>query len=111
MILPISRFFLLPCDVLLKHLNVLPCWVVVINSFSINQVLSSLVLSDIFTFNLLQARLQVSEVVLEQIKQLNHLDLELYKYAKDIFAKQHNNTVQTSGSSVSLFIQGLKINR
>ncbi|KAL6204846.1 hypothetical protein ACLB2K_022113 [Fragaria x ananassa] len=46
-----------------------------------------------------EARLQVSEVVLEQIKQLNHLDLELYKYAKDIFAKQHNNTVQTSGSS------------
>lgn len=46
-----------------------------------------------------EARLQVSGEVLEQIRQLNYLDLELYKYAKNIFAKQHKHTVQNLGSS------------
>ncbi|BBH04975.1 tyrosylprotein sulfotransferase [Prunus dulcis] len=36
-----------------------------------------------------EARLQVPEAVLQQIRQLNHLDLELYKHAQNIFAKQH----------------------
>ncbi|KAJ8751385.1 hypothetical protein K2173_016583 [Erythroxylum novogranatense] len=39
-------------------------------------------------------RLKVPEVVLEQIRSLNDLDLELYKYAQDIFAKQHKLTMQ-----------------
>lgn len=38
-----------------------------------------------------QARRQVPEVVLQKIKSLNHLDLELYKYAQEIFAKQNTN--------------------
>ncbi|XP_015581320.1 protein-tyrosine sulfotransferase isoform X2 [Ricinus communis] len=39
-------------------------------------------------------RRRVPEMILEQIRSLNNLDLELYKYAKDIFAKQHKHTVQ-----------------
>ncbi|XP_062173072.1 protein-tyrosine sulfotransferase isoform X2 [Alnus glutinosa] len=41
-----------------------------------------------------EARLQVPEVVLQQIRSLNNLDLELYKYAQDIFAKQHKRTME-----------------
>ncbi|GAV66414.1 Sulfotransfer_2 domain-containing protein [Cephalotus follicularis] len=36
-----------------------------------------------------EARLRVSEEVLQQIRSLNNLDWELYKYAQDLFAKQH----------------------
>ncbi|GLU02498.1 hypothetical protein SLE2022_197470 [Rubroshorea leprosula] len=36
-----------------------------------------------------EARLQVPEAVLQQIRSLNSLDLDLYEYAQDIFAKQH----------------------
>ncbi|GAB2275075.1 hypothetical protein Dimus_009844 [Dionaea muscipula] len=36
-----------------------------------------------------EARCKVPESVLRQIRQLNNLDLELYQYAKDIFARQH----------------------
>ncbi|GAB2223227.1 hypothetical protein Droror1_Dr00017365 [Drosera rotundifolia] len=36
-----------------------------------------------------EARRKVSESVLRQIEQLNSLDIELYEYAKDIFARQH----------------------
>uniref|UniRef100_A0A2P2LJU3 Protein-tyrosine sulfotransferase isoform X2 n=1 Tax=Rhizophora mucronata TaxID=61149 RepID=A0A2P2LJU3_RHIMU len=39
-------------------------------------------------------RLKISEDVVEQIRLFNNLDLELYKYAQDIFARQHNHTVQ-----------------
>ncbi|KAF7805602.1 protein ENHANCED DISEASE RESISTANCE 2-like [Senna tora] len=39
-----------------------------------------------------QARVQVSEAVLQQIKFLNDLDLELYEYARELFSKQHKNT-------------------
>lgn len=39
-------------------------------------------------------RSRVSEVVIEQIRSLNHLDLELYKYAQEIFAKQHKHVVE-----------------
>ncbi|XP_042956389.1 protein-tyrosine sulfotransferase-like isoform X4 [Carya illinoinensis] len=41
-----------------------------------------------------EGRRQVPEVVLQQIKSLNSLDLELYKYAEDIFAKQHKHTME-----------------
>ncbi|KAF3454987.1 hypothetical protein FNV43_RR05435 [Rhamnella rubrinervis] len=40
-----------------------------------------------------EARHQVPEVVLQQIRSLNHLDLELYKYAQDIFANQNGRTI------------------
>ncbi|XP_050213527.1 protein-tyrosine sulfotransferase [Mercurialis annua] len=39
-------------------------------------------------------RHHVPEMVLEQIRSLNNLDLELYKYAKDIFARQQKRAVQ-----------------
>lgn len=51
---------------------------------------------------MLQARHQVPEVVLQQIRSLNHLDLELYKYAKNIFAKQHGRTMHKFHNTVSL---------
>ncbi|TXG73842.1 hypothetical protein EZV62_002421 [Acer yangbiense] len=41
-----------------------------------------------------EARLRVPQVVLEQIRSLNNLDLELYKYAQVIFAKQSEHTMQ-----------------
>ncbi|KAL5764052.1 hypothetical protein ACOSP7_016397 [Xanthoceras sorbifolium] len=41
-----------------------------------------------------EARLRVPQVVLEQIKSHNNLDLELYKYAQIIFAKQSEHTKQ-----------------
>ncbi|KAB1226257.1 Protein-tyrosine sulfotransferase [Morella rubra] len=41
-----------------------------------------------------EGRLHVPEVVLQQIRSLNNLDLELYKYAEDIFAKQHKRTME-----------------
>lgn len=53
-----------------------------------------------------EARLQVPEVVLQQIRSLNYLDLELYKYAQDIFAKQHKRTMEklvTSEGRESMF--------
>ncbi|KAI4322274.1 hypothetical protein L6164_021985 [Bauhinia variegata] len=40
-----------------------------------------------------EARLQVPEEVLQQIRFLNDLDLELYEYARDIFSKQHKTTL------------------
>ncbi|XP_044506855.1 protein-tyrosine sulfotransferase-like isoform X2 [Mangifera indica] len=42
-----------------------------------------------------EARLQVPEEVLEQIRSLNSLDLELYEYALDIFAKQKQKLALT----------------
>lgn len=36
-----------------------------------------------------EARRQVSENLLQEITSLNHLDVELYKYAQTIFANQH----------------------
>uniref|UniRef100_A0A2C9VYV7 Sulfotransferase n=4 Tax=Manihot esculenta TaxID=3983 RepID=A0A2C9VYV7_MANES len=45
-------------------------------------------------------RLHVSEVVIEQIRSLNNLDLELYKYAQDIFATQHKYSMQKLASTV-----------
>ncbi|KAM7278031.1 hypothetical protein ACFE04_005165 [Oxalis oulophora] len=37
-----------------------------------------------------EARLRVSDKVMQQIRYLNSLDLELYKHAQDIFSKQQN---------------------
>lgn len=51
-----------------------------------------------------QDRLHVSEVVIEQIRSLNNLDLELYKYAQDIFATQHKYSMQKLASTVSIFL-------
>ncbi|XP_052311953.1 protein-tyrosine sulfotransferase isoform X4 [Populus trichocarpa] len=50
-------------------------------------------------------RSRVSEVVIEQIRSLNHLDFELYKYAQEIFAKQHKHVVEklSSMESESMF--------
>lgn len=41
-----------------------------------------------------EARLRVPESTVERIKSLNRLDLELYEYAQDIFARQHDRTMQ-----------------
>lgn len=51
---------------------------------------------------IMQARRQVPYVVLQQIESLNRLDVELYKHAQDIFAKQHKHTIQKLGGAVSL---------
>lgn len=48
----------------------------------------------------LQARHQVPESMIEQIISLNRLDMELYKYAQNIFAGQHEQTVQKLVSAV-----------
>ncbi|XP_057955703.1 protein-tyrosine sulfotransferase isoform X4 [Malania oleifera] len=45
-----------------------------------------------------KARLEVPEVVLQQIISLNSLDVELYKHAQDIFARQHKQILQTFAS-------------
>ncbi|OIV99329.1 hypothetical protein TanjilG_17139 [Lupinus angustifolius] len=42
-----------------------------------------------------EARLHVSEEVLQEIRSLNDLDIELYEYARTIFYKQHKTTLQT----------------
>lgn len=41
-----------------------------------------------------EARLQVPEDALQLIRSLNDLDLELYKYAQEIFTKQHKHTME-----------------
>ncbi|XP_056165601.1 protein-tyrosine sulfotransferase-like, partial [Syzygium oleosum] len=43
-----------------------------------------------------ESRHQVTEAVLQEIKSLNNLDLELYEYAKEIFARQHIRTTKKS---------------
>lgn len=48
----------------------------------------------------LQARRQVPESVIEQIVSLNRLDMELYKYAQNIFAGQHEQMIQKLVSAV-----------
>lgn len=54
----------------------------------------------------MQARLNVSEAVLQEIKSLNSLDLELYEYAKEIFSKQHTLTTQKLLTTVELLSFG-----
>ncbi|KAG5515503.1 hypothetical protein RHGRI_036521 [Rhododendron griersonianum] len=41
-----------------------------------------------------EARLDVPEVVLQQIKSLNILDMELYRYAQSSFSKQHKQMMR-----------------
>uniref|UniRef100_A0A7C9DFK1 Uncharacterized protein n=1 Tax=Opuntia streptacantha TaxID=393608 RepID=A0A7C9DFK1_OPUST len=41
-----------------------------------------------------EARLRVHESTIDRIKSLNRLDMELYDYAQDIFARQHHRTMQ-----------------
>lgn len=45
-------------------------------------------------FVILQARLQVPEEVLQELRSLNELDLELYEYARAIFYKQHKTSLR-----------------
>ncbi|CAK7332311.1 unnamed protein product [Dovyalis caffra] len=47
-------------------------------------------------------RLRISEEVIEQIRSLNYLDFELYKYAQEIFAKQHKHAVEILSSTDGL---------
>ncbi|PHU03872.1 Protein-tyrosine sulfotransferase [Capsicum chinense] len=42
-----------------------------------------------------EGRRQVSEALLQEISLLNHLDVELYKYAQTIFANQHKRMLQS----------------
>ncbi|GMG98802.1 hypothetical protein Nepgr_000642 [Nepenthes gracilis] len=51
-----------------------------------------------------EARLKVPESVLRQIISLNSLDVELYKYAQDIFARQRNCLIQESERQNSILI-------
>lgn len=44
-----------------------------------------------------EARLKVPEAVIDQILSLNNLDVELYKYAQEIYAKQQKHLMQKSG--------------
>ncbi|WCJ41009.1 tyrosylprotein sulfotransferase [Euphorbia peplus] len=44
-------------------------------------------------------RKHVPDVVLEQIKILNNLDVELYKYAQEIFSKQHRHMQQNQADT------------
>ncbi|KAJ7981008.1 protein-tyrosine sulfotransferase [Quillaja saponaria] len=60
-----------------------------------------------------EARLQVPEVILQRIRSLNELDLELYEYARDIYAKQHKATMQqkfTKDSGEIIFSSRYDIN-
>lgn len=41
-----------------------------------------------------KARLQVPEMLLQEIQSLNSLDIKLYEYAGDIFSKQHEKMTQ-----------------
>ncbi|CAK9165190.1 unnamed protein product [Ilex paraguariensis] len=47
-----------------------------------------------------EARRQVPERLLQEITSLNSLDVELYKYAQDIFAKQHRHMLQKLAGAV-----------
>ncbi|XP_021836866.1 protein-tyrosine sulfotransferase isoform X3 [Spinacia oleracea] len=51
-----------------------------------------------------EARHQVPESMIEQIISLNRLDMELYKYAQNIFAGQHEQTVQKLERQNSILI-------
>lgn len=56
------------------------------------------------SFEKLQARRSVPEVLLQEIMSLNTLDMELYKYAEDIFARKHKYLVQKSANAVSALL-------
>ncbi|KAL6566772.1 hypothetical protein OROMI_015176 [Orobanche minor] len=48
-----------------------------------------------------EARLQVPEVLIQEIASLNSLDVELYNYARQIFTKQHAHMMQSIANAVS----------
>ena len=58
-------------------------------------------LSHDWLLEFLQTRLQVPQMVLQQIISLNSLDVELYKYAQSIFAKQHKHFMRKLDTTVS----------
>ncbi|CAN1171879.1 Protein-tyrosine sulfotransferase [Linum perenne] len=45
---------------------------------------------------------KVSDVILDEIRSLNSLDIELYKYAQSLFAKQHESSLQRYGMAEGL---------
>ncbi|KAL6508783.1 hypothetical protein OROHE_021342 [Orobanche hederae] len=47
-----------------------------------------------------EARLQVPEVLIQEIASLNSLDVELYNYARQIFTKQHAHMMQSIANAV-----------
>ncbi|XP_017254257.1 protein-tyrosine sulfotransferase isoform X1 [Daucus carota subsp. sativus] len=55
-----------------------------------------------------EERLHVPELVLQEITSLNNLDVQLYKYAQDIFAKQHRHMVLKLASSETYKLQDTK---
>ncbi|KAK3023123.1 hypothetical protein RJ639_042712 [Escallonia herrerae] len=56
------------------------------------------------------ARRHVPQVVLQEITKLNSLDVELYKHAQDIFARQHSRMMQKLVGPVSAhLLPGLEI--
>ncbi|XP_052175136.1 protein-tyrosine sulfotransferase isoform X4 [Diospyros lotus] len=46
-----------------------------------------------------EARRQVPEMLLQEIKSLNSLDMKLYQYAQNIFSKQHKQMVEKLGGA------------
>ncbi|XP_065867807.1 protein-tyrosine sulfotransferase [Euphorbia lathyris] len=60
-------------------------------------------------------RKHVPEAILKQIRMLNHLDLELYKYAQEIFSKQNKhmqqNQADAEGLEVLNNLSGLMVGR
>ncbi|KAK7257701.1 hypothetical protein RIF29_31864 [Crotalaria pallida] len=60
-----------------------------------------------------EARLQVSKEVLQEIRSLNDLDIELYDHARAIFYKQHKTTLQTLAEerwdSISSIVHGITL--
>ncbi|XP_057474611.1 protein-tyrosine sulfotransferase [Actinidia eriantha] len=56
-----------------------------------------------------EARLRVPEVLLQEIKSLNGLDIKLYKYAQNIFSKQHKQMILKSAAA-KMQVQGSQFN-
>ncbi|KAE9461267.1 hypothetical protein C3L33_06860, partial [Rhododendron williamsianum] len=69
----------------------------------LDKVVMLLLSLTLLSFYPLQARLDVPEVVLQQIKSLNILDMELYRYAQSSFSKQHKQMMRQLKVSDNLF--------
>lgn len=48
----------------------------------------------------MQARSQVSVAVIKELEALNSLDVDLYKHAQKLFAKQHKQMTKTINIAV-----------
>ena len=57
----------------------------------------------LFLNTFLQARRHVSDAVLQEIRTLNYLDVDLFKYAQEIFAMRHVQLMGNLDMKVSLF--------